>query len=95
VAEFKFWRGQKQHFETIDQLLSYLTWRDSKTAILYFVEGKEMTAPLNAIEETTRNHSSFVALKGKKENSWFNFELHLQDGGKTAQVAVLCFHLPR
>ncbi len=32
VAECKFWGGAKKHFETIDQILSYLTWRDSKTA---------------------------------------------------------------
>jgi hypothetical protein len=36
IAECKFWSGEKQFLETIDQLLSYLTWRDTKTAILIF-----------------------------------------------------------
>jgi hypothetical protein len=95
VAEFKFWRGQKQHFETINQLLSYLTWRESKTAIIYFIDGKEMMAPLQAIEETTPRDPAFVALKGKKEQSWFSYQLHLQDAQKMVQTAVLCFHLPK
>jgi len=76
-------------------LLSYLTWRDSKTAIVYFIDGKEMTGPLKAIEETTPKHGSFVALKGKREQSWFTYELHLQDNEKFVQVAILCFHLPK
>lgn len=36
IAECKFWRGSKQFGSAIDQLLRYLTWRDSKTALLVF-----------------------------------------------------------
>ena len=95
VAEFKFWRGSKQHLETIDQLLSYLTWRDSKAAIVYFAEGKEIAAPLKAIEDTTPHHKSFVAFDGKREESWFRYEFQLGEKDKKVQVAVLCFHLHR
>jgi len=76
-AECKFWRGQKAHHETIDQLLSYLTWRDSKTAIVYFLDTKEMAAPLKAIEEATPQHSCFVAAKGKRHESLLSYEFHL------------------
>ena len=96
VAECKFWRGQKQHHETIDQLLSYLTWRDSKTAIVYFVDTKEIIAPLKAIEEMTSKHACYVASKGKREDSWFQFEFHLPgDSSRPVHVAILCFHLPK
>jgi hypothetical protein len=95
VAEFKFWRGQKQHLETVDQLLSYLTWRDSKTAIVYFIDGKEVTQPLKAIEDTTPQHASFVALKGKRDEAWFEYELRLAHDDKKVQVTILCFHLPK
>src|SRR5690606_33643291 len=33
VAECKFWKGPKKFLEGIDQLLGYLTHRDSKTAL--------------------------------------------------------------
>lgn len=36
VAECKIWEGSKKLSEGIDQLLSYLTWRDCKTAFLIF-----------------------------------------------------------
>jgi hypothetical protein len=96
VAECKFWRGQKQHHETIDQLLSYLTWRDAKTAIVYFVDTKEMVAPLKAIKETTASHPCYIAAKPQREESWFQFEFHLPgDPSRGVHVAILSFHLPR
>ncbi len=96
VAECKFWGGQKQHHKTIDQLLSYLTWRDSKAAVVYFVGTKEITAPLKAIEGTTASHACFVANKGKREESWFRYEFHLPgDESRPVHVSILCFHLPK
>ena len=96
VAECKFWNGKKNHFETIDQLLSYLTWRDSKVAIVYFVPTKEMTAPLKAIQDSTPEHPAFLASKSQRNESWFHFDLHLPgDRGRIVHVAILCFHLPR
>ena len=34
IAERKFWNGPAKPTKTIDQLLGYLSWRDSKAAIL-------------------------------------------------------------
>lgn len=95
VGECKFWRGQKQHQETIDQLLSYLTWRDSKSAIIYFVNTKEMVAPLRAIEETTSQHPCFVRSTGKRDDSWFDYTFHLPgDMSRQLYLSILCFHFP-
>jgi hypothetical protein len=95
VAECKFWGGAKKHFETIDQVLSYLTWRDSKTAIVYFMNTKEMAAPLKAIEEETAKHQCFVKFNGRKYASWFDYTFHLPgDDGVHIRLSILCFHLP-
>jgi hypothetical protein len=95
VAECKFWRGEKVHFETIDQILSYLTWRDSKTAIVYFMDTKEMAAPLKAIETSTPNHNCYFRLNSRKTSSWFDYTFHLpSDSGVEIRLTVLCFHLP-
>jgi hypothetical protein len=77
VAECKFWRGIKSYLEALDQLLSYLAWRDSKSALVCFVENKEITTVLTAIETGTPEHPCFVAARGRREQSWFNFEFHL------------------
>jgi hypothetical protein len=41
IAECKFWRGPKGFNDAIDQLLGYLTWRDTKAAILVFNNTKD------------------------------------------------------
>jgi hypothetical protein len=96
VAECKFWAGQKKHHDTIDQILSYLTWRDSKAAIVYFVPTKDMTAPLKAVAENTRGHGCFVRDAGRNEESWFVFDFHLpNDPERAIRINILCFHIPR
>jgi hypothetical protein len=95
VAECKVWNGQKQHHETIDQILGYLTWRDSKAAIVYFVKGQQIQSPLNQVERTTAAHQNYVSLDGKREESWFNYVFHLPgDSERRLRLAVLCFHFP-
>lgn len=56
VAECKIWRGPKYLNEAIDQLLSYLTWRDTKTAIVVFNRNRDFSAVLRAIQETMTAH---------------------------------------
>jgi hypothetical protein len=36
IAECKFWCGEKAFLETIDQVISYLSWRDTKAAVVIF-----------------------------------------------------------
>jgi hypothetical protein len=95
IAECKFWRGIKAFHEAIDQILSYLTWRDSKAAILCFINKKELNPVLEKIESETSNHNCFIKYNGKKSDSWFNFEFHLKDdSSRGIKLAVLCFHFP-
>ena len=96
VAECKFWRGPKAHLEAIDQLLGYLTWRDSKTALICFVDNKEIVPVLTAIKESTSGHQCFVRFKNIQDESWFNFEFHLPgDQSRRVFLAILAFHLPK
>jgi hypothetical protein len=46
IGECKIWRGPKYLNEAIDQLLSYLTWRDTKTAIIIFNRNKAVGGSL-------------------------------------------------
>lgn len=95
VAECKFWRGAKQHVETIDQVLSYLTWRDSKAAVLYFVKNKNLDPVLKQVAEETPKHSAFVEHKGMPMEGWFDYRFHLlTDETRNVYLAILCFHFP-
>ena len=95
VAECKFWDGKAKHLKTIDQLLSYLTWRDSKTAIICFVKRKEITPVVDEIAESTKTHPCYVKWLDTKHDSWQMFEFHLpNDPGCKVKVAILTFHIP-
>jgi len=96
VAECQWWDGPKKHMEKIDQLLSYLTWRDSKTAIVCFVDRKDFSRVLKQIVETTQQHSCHVEYVGAKDETWHSFAFHLPgDPGRKVKVSVLAFHLPK
>ena len=51
VAECKFWSGEKAFLATIDQLLSYLCWRDTKAAVVVFNRNAGFSAVLAKIAE--------------------------------------------
>jgi len=56
IAECKFWHGEKGFLETVDQLLSYTTWRDTKTAIIIFNRNKNLTGVLGTIRTAMEKH---------------------------------------
>jgi hypothetical protein len=51
IAECKFWRGAKYFNEGVDQLLSYLAWRDSKCAVLVFNKTKDTSGVKQKMHE--------------------------------------------
>jgi hypothetical protein len=59
IAECKFWKGPATLTDAIDQLLSYTSWRDTKTALLVFVRDVAMSTVVAKVPEVLRQHSSF------------------------------------
>lgn len=51
IAECKFWRGPKAFSKAIDQLLDYLSWRDTKSALLVFNQTRDSTAVRSKMHE--------------------------------------------
>ena len=51
VAECKFWKGEKSFDDAISQLLGYLTWRDSKCALLIFNKNKDSSSVKTKMDE--------------------------------------------
>jgi len=95
VAECKFWKGQKKLLEAIDQLLGYLTHRDSKTALIFFVDQKELTSIVETIKTEITKHLNFSKyLKDSYEHS-ISYEFSLPDDSrKKIQIEVILFHFP-
>ncbi|HMQ69735.1 MAG TPA: hypothetical protein PKA90_12210 [Ignavibacteria bacterium] len=95
VAECKFWKGKKKLFEAIDQLLGYLTHRDSKTALILFVNQKDFTFIVDSVKDVISKHSQFKRhVRDTYEHS-INFEFVLPDDSKKfIQIEVIFFHFP-
>lgn len=95
IAECKFWTGQKGYLETITQLLGYLTWRDSKSAVVVFVRNKDLSSVLQTAEEVTPDHPNHLGFVDKKEDTWFNYRFHINDDrNREVKLGVLFFHIP-
>jgi hypothetical protein len=95
IAECKFWKGQKGFKETISQLLGYLTWRDSKAAIVLFVKNKDFSAVLEQIPSAGEEHDNFVDFKEQSAENRFDFVFHLNgDPNREVACAVMLYHIP-
>jgi hypothetical protein len=95
VGECKFWGGPAKLTETINQLLGYLTWRDSKAAILIFNRNKDFSKVLAAIPGIMAAHPNFNRDEGKRSETSFRYEFrHKDDAAKMIHITVLAFDIP-
>ena len=95
IAECKFWRGQKAYLDTITQLLGYLTWRDSKSAVIMFVRNKNLSSVIQTAEKVTSTHSNYLGFVDKKHDTWFDYRFHINGNpNREVKLGVLFFHIP-
>lgn len=95
IAECKFWKGPKAFGEAIDQLLSYATWRDSKTAILVFNRGTETSTVLSGIDTVAKGHANFKRAVNWPNETGFRYVFHSNgDVNREMLLTVLVFHVP-
>ncbi|MCC5952734.1 MAG: hypothetical protein JJU45_11630 [Acidimicrobiia bacterium] len=60
IAECKIWRGPKSFADAIDQLLGYLVWRDTKAALILFIETKDATQTIQKAQDVLEAHSQCI-----------------------------------
>ena len=95
VAECKFWNGPKALTQAIDQILGYVSWRDTKTAILVFNRNKDMTSVLAKIPNTVREHPNCKAEREYNMETGFRYVLgHRDDLNREVLLTVLVFDVP-
>jgi hypothetical protein len=95
IAECKFWKGPKQYLETIDQLIGYKAWRDTKTAMLIFNRNTSMSTVLNGVAATTSEHKNFKRTVDWTHESGFRYVFHHDgDANREFVLTVLVFDIP-
>ncbi|MBC9785877.1 hypothetical protein H1S01_15430 [Heliobacterium chlorum] len=97
VAECKFWKGASELNKAINQLFErYLTWRDSKTALIFFVKNQSFTQVLNIIKNESKKHKYFSSEKNNRGESSFAYEFFLpQDREKRVFLEIIAFHFDK
>lgn len=88
IGECKIWAGTTRFRRAIDQLLGYLTWRDTKGALLLFIRQREVTAVIKKATATIEEHPSYVStLPVTDPDGRHDFMLHA-DGDRARQLRL-------
>ena len=96
IAECKIWHGSKALHETIDQLLGYASWRDTKTAIILFNKNEDFSAVLAQVSDVATKHPCFKRDLGKQGETSFRYTFNQpKDQNRELTLSVLCFDIPK
>lgn len=92
IAECKFWKGKQVFHNAISQLLSYLTWRDTKADLLIFVRNSTMTTVINGVKENVSLHENYKCAMTHKSETWFNYKFTMpNDKDREVFLAIQIF----
>ncbi|MGE0929548.1 hypothetical protein [Peijinzhouia sedimentorum] len=96
IAECKIWRGVETMTNTLNQILSYLTWRNSKSVLILFVKNQSIFDVIERAEKSIALHNKFIRsirISKDKGISKHLFQLESDPFGKT-ELTVFYFHFP-
>jgi len=96
IAECKFWEGPKALAGTIDQLLGYTSWRDTRTAILLFNRTKDLTKVVEQVPNAVEGHPNYIRTLEYSPETGNRFVLHHRDDkDRELVLTVLVFEVPQ
>lgn len=96
VGECKFWKGPDSLTKTIDQVLGYLHWRDTKAAIAVFNRNKDFTNVLDQIQSTAQAHPQFKRfVRQLSETEWRFIFANRDDPNREIYLTIVAFDIPR
>jgi hypothetical protein len=96
IAECKIWKGPATIRDALAQLLTYLTWRDTKAALLVFIRnGQPPTEVISMAIKEIEGHPSYKRTFGTGEDGErYDFILHATgDPDREIRLAFLPFAL--
>lgn len=95
IGECKIWHGPAAFREAIDQLLGYLTWRDTKGALLLFIRNADVTSVVEKAVSVIADHPCHVQThQAADSTARQDFTLHAKgDPRRKLKLALLPFAL--
>ena len=95
VGECKLWTGPASLTGALDQLLGYLTWRDSKASVIMFnTRNRNFSKILSGVPDAIRGHGLYVRdLPCEEAGEWRVLMRSEEDEGRRVTVHVFLFNL--
>ena len=96
IAECKIWHGEDGLAKALDQLLQrYVTWRDTKLALLIFSRNQKFSDVVQKIPPEIKQHQYFVREgNSDSEKAWFRFVVwHPDDRDRELTLTILAFNI--
>ena len=95
IAECKYWDGPKKLTDTLNQLLSYSSWRDTKVAVIVFNRRKNFSSVLDVIPPTVEAHPNCKKFVGQQSETSFRYTFaHRDDPNREMTLTVMAFDVP-
>lgn len=96
IGECKIWKGPKTILDTLNQLLGYLTWRDTKAALLLFIRSGAPGDVMPKAIAKFREHPNYKRDGRHATEERHDFVFHANgDASREIKIAFLPFHLPK
>ena len=95
IAECKFWRGPHSFSDAIEQVLAYLSWRDSKCALLVFNRQKDSSAVKDKMHEIMEARPEWrKTITPDADGEGRYFFVKESDPGREIQIHTMLFDVP-
>jgi hypothetical protein len=95
IGECKWWSGPGAVTDALDQLFSYTTWRDTKLALIFFVDRKNPTAVVEKAHALFGDHDLFIGWNDAGDARELRATMRWPgDDSITAELHIFFVHLP-
>jgi hypothetical protein len=96
IGECKFWGGEKAFLDTISQLLGYLSWRDTKAAVVIFNRNVDFSGMLKTMEAAIAKHPNLKRGPMKETETRYRCVFgNPSDANREVIVTVMAFNVPK
>jgi hypothetical protein len=95
IAECKVWRGPQSATDAVNQLLTYLTWRDTRAAIIIFNRNRDLSNVLTKIRQAIDNHPHNKRAPKVEAQTRFRYTFGKpDDANREITITVMIFDMP-
>ncbi len=95
IGECKFWKAKKSLDDALDQLMTYLTWRDAKALLVILNRTTQMSTVVSSVETEIPNHSAYVrGMKRIDDSSFVCVLKRSDDPDREIQLRILVMDVP-